>query len=99
MIVFRSLSSEIMITSAQIRAARALLRWSSQQLATSAGTGIATVLRLEQQNGVPAGRSHTLLDIQKTLEAAGVEFIGTPDDRPGVRLASSQAREAETKRE
>ncbi|GAA0560920.1 helix-turn-helix domain-containing protein [Rhizomicrobium electricum] len=77
---------ENVITSGQIRAARALLRWSAQQLADKSGTGVATVLRLEQQEGVPTGRSHTLLDLQKTLESAGVEFIGTPDDKPGVRL-------------
>jgi hypothetical protein len=59
-------------------------------LANQSGTGVATVLRLEQQDGVPTGRSHTLLDIQKALESAGIEFIGTPDDRPGVRLVSPQ---------
>lgn len=75
-----------MIISGQIRAGRALLRWSAQDLAAQAGVGVATVLRLEQQDGVPAGRSHTLLELQKALEAAGVEFTGTPDDRPGVRL-------------
>ena len=28
----------------------------------------------------------TVLAIKKALETAGVEFIGSPDDRPGVRL-------------
>ncbi len=74
------------VTSEQIRAARALLRWSAQELADRSGIGVATILRLEQQDGVPTGRSHTLLGLQQTLEAAGVEFIGTPDDKPGVRL-------------
>lgn len=77
-----------MITSAQIRAARALLRWSAQELADHSQIGVATILRMERQDGVPAGRSHTMLDIQKTLEAAGVEFIGTAEDRPGVRLGT-----------
>jgi hypothetical protein len=27
-----------------------------------------------------------LLKIQTTLEAAGIEFIGTPDDAPGIRI-------------
>jgi transcriptional regulator with XRE-family HTH domain len=75
-----------MISSAQIRAGRALLRWSAQELAEHSGIGIATILRLEQQNGVPSGRSQTLLALQKALEMAGVEFIGTPDNGPGVRL-------------
>jgi hypothetical protein len=80
------------ITSGQIRAGRALLRWSAQELADHSSVGIATVLRLEQQDGVPSGRSHTLLELQKALETAGVEFIGTPEDAPGVRLVKQPKR-------
>lgn len=80
-----------MITGAQIRAARGLLRWSARDLAGHAGIGLATVQRLEIEEGVPAGRAHTLVKLQQALEAAGVEFIGTPDDRPGVRLAKPLA--------
>jgi hypothetical protein len=29
------------------------------------------------------------LDIQRTLEAAGIEFIGAPDDGPGIRLRAA----------
>ena len=47
---------------------------------------MTTVQRLEQEDGLPGGRAQTLFDLQKTFEAAGVEFIGTPEDRPGVRL-------------
>lgn len=37
--------------------------------------------------GVPQGQNmKTVLAIQKALEAAGVQFIGTPDNAPGVRL-------------
>jgi transcriptional regulator with XRE-family HTH domain len=75
-----------MITGAQIRAARALLRWSARDLAERADVGLATVQRLEIEEGVPAGRAHTLVKLQHAMEAAGVEFIGTPDDRPGVRM-------------
>lgn len=75
-----------MITSDQIRAARALLQWSAQDLADSAGVGIATVRRFETIDGVPTGQVRVLSAIQLALEDAGVEFIGTPDDRPGVRL-------------
>lgn len=74
-----------MITSAQIRAARALLRWSSDDLADAAGIGAATIRRLEVQDGVPSVHAKTLQSIQKALEAAGIEFLGSPDDRPGVR--------------
>lgn len=75
-----------MITSDQIRAARALLRWSADDLALSAGVGIATVRRFESVNGVPSGQIRVLEAVIKSLEAAGIEFIGTPEDRPGVRL-------------
>jgi hypothetical protein len=27
-----------------------------------------------------------LIEVQKALEAAGIEFIGTPEDGPGIRL-------------
>jgi transcriptional regulator with XRE-family HTH domain len=75
-----------LITSDQIRAARALLRWSADDLASAAGIGIATVRRFETVEGIPSGQVRVLEAIQNTLEEAGVEFIGTPDDRPGVRL-------------
>ncbi len=76
------------ITSAQIRAARALLRWSSQKLSEVSGVGTATIKRMEVMDGVPSGNVRTLSAIQATLEKAGVEFIGSPVDAPGVRLRS-----------
>ena len=36
--------------------------------------------------GVPPSRSSSLAAIQRALEAAGIEFIGTPTDAPGIRL-------------
>ena len=74
------------ITGAQLRAARALLRWSARETAERSGVALTTVQRLEQVDGLPGGRAQTLFELQKTLEAAGVEFIGTPDEGPGVRL-------------
>ncbi|CAN1531011.1 Cro/C1-type helix-turn-helix domain [Methylophilaceae bacterium] len=75
-----------MITSDQIRAARALLKWSAEDLAKEAGVGIATVRRFELDKGVPSGQVRILGALKATLEAGGIEFIGTPEDRPGVRL-------------
>lgn len=80
-----------MITSSQIRAGRALLRWSSNDLSEQSGIGTATIKRLEVMDGVPAGQVRTLQAIKAALEAAGVEFIGTPDDRPGVRLTHTKS--------
>ena len=42
--------------------------------------GTRTLLLVRQS------RTKTLLDIKAALEAGGIEFVGTPNDRPGVRL-------------
>ncbi len=75
-----------MITSGQIRAARALLRWTGKELAESSGVAFSTLMRLEMGDGVPGAQAKTLGAIQKTFEEAGIEFIGSPEDAPGVRL-------------
>ena len=74
-----------MITSDQIRAARALLRWSGKDLAEKTGLGFSTLMRLEVLDGVPSAQTKTLEAIQKAFEAAGLEFIGSPESGAGVR--------------
>jgi transcriptional regulator with XRE-family HTH domain len=74
-----------MITGGQIRSARAALRWSVQQLADKSGVSIQTIKRFEAVEGVPQSRTHTLLEIRAALETAGIEFIGSPEDGPGIR--------------
>lgn len=87
MILKRSLYRLIrLITSEQIRAARALLRISVIQLAKLSEVSEATIKRIEAGNGLPSANIKTLNLITKAFEKAGVEFIGSPDDRPGVRL-------------
>lgn len=76
-----------MITSGQIRAARALLRWSAEDLAKHANIGIATIRRFEIQDGIPSGQIRILEALKTALEVAGVEFIGSVDDGAGVRLS------------
>ena len=39
-------------------------------------------------DSVPPSNVSTLLDVKAALETAGIEFIGTPDDSPGIRLRS-----------
>jgi transcriptional regulator with XRE-family HTH domain len=75
-----------MITSAQIRAARGMLDWSRKDLARYSGISFASMMRLESFDGVPSSNFKTLEAIKFAFEKAGIEFIGTPDDRPGVRL-------------
>ncbi len=78
-----------MITSGQIKAARALLGVTATKLAELSGVAYTTIVRLESSSGVPSGQVRTLDAVQKALEKAGIEFIGTPEDGPGVRLKKS----------
>ena len=73
-----------------MRAARALLRWSAADLSERSSVGTATIQRMEVMDGVPAGNVKTLVAIQQALEGAGIEFIGSPDNGPGVRLRSGK---------
>ena len=75
-----------MITSEQIRSARAALDWSIEQLADATAISSRTIIRMEATAGVPSSTKANLITIKTALEAAGIEFIGTPDDRPGIRI-------------
>ena len=81
-----------MITGLQIRSARNALRWTTEQLAKKAGVTARTIKRFEAVDDVPPSRSSTLLDVKGALEAAGVEFIGSPADRPGIRVSRTPVR-------
>lgn len=73
----------------QLKAARALLAWSQEGLATAAGVSVPTIKRLEAQEGPLGGRNETAAKIQCALEAAGIEFIDENGGGPGVRLRRS----------
>jgi transcriptional regulator with XRE-family HTH domain len=77
-----------MLKPEQIRAARALLRIEQQDLARRAHISVATVRRLEVENGGLGVAPGTLNAVQHALEAAGAEFI--PD---GVRRRRSRTPE------
>ena len=82
-----------MISSTQIRAARALLGIDQRQLAQLAGVSLPTVQRMETSAGNVRGVVGTLTRVIEALDAAGVELIG--NDQPsqgrgrGVRLKDS----------
>ena len=69
----------------QIRATRALIRWSAQELAENAGIGVSTVQRMETANGVPSASRKNLAAIQ-ALKSAGIVFIPENGGGPGVGL-------------
>jgi predicted transcriptional regulator len=77
-----------MITGLQIRSARAALRLSIEELATLTGVSSRTIKRMEAEDGQPVSTRANLMAIRTSFEAAGIEFIGTPDDRPGIRIGS-----------
>jgi transcriptional regulator with XRE-family HTH domain len=81
-----------MISPAQIRAARALLGMTGQELAREAGIGWATLQRFECAPGIPPSRGGTLERVQAALERAGITFIGDPVTSPGVQLRVADTR-------
>jgi DNA-binding transcriptional regulator YiaG len=74
------------ITGAQIRAARALLKWSAEDLAETASVGLSTIRRAEAENGVPSITAANLKLIRMTLENAGVLFLSSDGGGVGVRF-------------
>ena len=74
------------ISSDQIRAGRALIRWSAADLAREANLGLATVRRAEVADGTTSMTTANELAVRRALEAAGVEFIDENGGGPGVRL-------------
>ena len=76
----------ILITSNQIRAARALTEMTVRDLAERSQIAFSTLVRLESAgNQIPAGNIKTIESIKKTFENAGIEFIGTPESGARVR--------------
>jgi hypothetical protein len=74
------------ITGTQMRAARAVLRWTTATLAEASGVGIATIKRAEVVDGPTSMTKPNIAAIRAALEAAGVEFIEQNGGGPGVRL-------------
>jgi DNA-binding XRE family transcriptional regulator len=72
------------ITRDQCRAARALLNWTQDRLAQTASVSKKTLADFEAGNRDPYER--TLTDIQKALEAAGIEFIAENGGGSGLRF-------------
>jgi len=79
---------EDVLTASQIRAARAVFGLTIRQLAVDTGIGLATLKRYEAVDGVPKSRKGHLKTLRDFFEAAGIEFIGSPDDRPGIRIGA-----------
>jgi len=80
------------VTGEQIRAARALLKWSARELAEASGIGWATIQRIESKDGPVAGYGRTHDAIRRALETHGVQFLdgGQVSVGPGVALKKNE---------
>jgi hypothetical protein len=74
----------VKISSEQVRAARALLRWEQRDLAEASKVSLPSIKRLETTPGTLAAQERTVEAIRTAIDAAGVEF--TNGDQPGVRM-------------
>jgi hypothetical protein len=81
------------LTPPQIRAARALIRWSAEELAHQSALGLATIKRAELAEHETSMTPANDLAVRRALEGAGVEFIDENGGGPGVRLKKSADRE------
>jgi len=75
-----------LVTTRQVKAARALLGWSQADLAQHSGVSEPTVARLESVDGELGGREDTAEKIRTAIEIAGVEFLDENGGGRGVRL-------------
>jgi hypothetical protein len=75
-----------LISSNQIKAARALLGITAAQLGAISDVPHRTVQRLEAHKGIPPSRGGTLDRVKLALEQAGIEFLGDPMECPGVQM-------------
>jgi transcriptional regulator with XRE-family HTH domain len=65
-----------MITSSQMRAARALLGIDQRELAHRSGLSLPTIQRMEASGGVVRGNVDSLMKLVDALAANGIELIG-----------------------
>jgi hypothetical protein len=82
------------LTSGQIRAARAFLRWRAEDLARQSAVGVATIRRAELADNETSMTAPNDLSVRRALEAAGVEFIDENGGGPGVRLRKRQRKKS-----
>jgi len=82
------------LSSGQIRAARALLRWRAEDLADASGVGVATIRRAELTADKTSMTAPNDMAIRRALELAGIEFIDENGGGPGVRLRKRQVKKS-----
>ena len=81
-----------MVTTRQIKAARALLGWSQADLARYSGVSEPTIARLEAADGDLGGREDTVQKIRHAIETAGIQFFEENGGGEGARLRKPRKR-------
>lgn len=79
------------MTGDQLRAARALLRWSQNDLASASKVSAPTIKRLENMDGELTGYQTTIAALERAFADAGIVFIPENGGGVGVRLAKAKA--------
>jgi hypothetical protein len=86
------------LTSAQLRAARALVRWSAEDLARYSAVGVTTIRRAELTENKTSLTAANDQALRRALESAGVEFIDENGGGPGVRLRKRHQKKGQVSR-
>ena len=76
----------MIITGSQIRAARALIRWSAEDLARESKVGVATIRRAEAEDSASSITAANADAIRRALETGGITFVPENGGGVGVRL-------------
>lgn len=83
------------LMSVQIRAGRALIRWTAEDLAKASALAVTTIRRAELTERQTSLTAANDLAIRHALETAGVEFIAENGGGAGVRLRKPATRNPE----
>ena len=82
----------VLITGSQLRAARALVRWGTDELAQRSRVALAIISAAEAEDGPVSVAVADLQALRRTLEQAGVEFIDENGGGVGVRFAKRSSK-------
>ena len=74
------------VTASQFRAARNALNWRITDAAKVSGVSIRTIKSIEAAGSQETFKLSTIEKLKTAFERHGIEFIGTPDDAPGIRI-------------
>jgi len=83
---YKKSTPSLKLSSAQLRSARALLRWSALDLAKASKVGVATIRRVEVIEGEIPVTAANEAALRHALEVAGIEFIDENGGGQGVRF-------------